>query len=119
MSGGCRNSSGCVCVCVCESQSFLPYEHNGYMTHMLLHHSRDEWPIQQPVVHRLVLEGDTADMPPTIHIPGSNTHSELLRGGEVTPAVTNVLLERNGACVCMYCACMRFVCILCVHVFSM
>ena len=71
------------------------------LTHMFLYHSCDEGSIQQPVVHRLVLEGNAADVSPTIHIPSPNTHSELLRGGEVTPAVTYALLERNGACVCM------------------
>jgi len=69
---------------------------------MLLDHSCDEWPVQQPVVHRLVLEGNAADVPSPIHIPCPNAHTEFLRRSEVTPPITDLLFEGDRGCMYMH-----------------
>ena len=62
-------------------------------THMLLCHSRKGGAIKQPICCRLILQSNAADMFTPIHIPRSNAHTQLLRCSEVTPVITDCLLE--------------------------
>jgi len=57
--------------------------------------SCDGGSIQQPVRQRLVLQGYTPDSGSTIHIPGANSHPNLLRLGKLLPSVTHHPLQRN------------------------
>ena len=46
--------------------------------------------VQQPVVHRLLLVGNTAEMPPSVHIPRADTHSNIGPRGVVQMSVNQL-----------------------------
>ena len=81
----------CVCVCVCVSESYNshPYPY----PHVFSHHSSNTWCVQEPVVHTLVPECDTANVFSTIHIPCSDTHAQFLWYCVFTPSLNQRLLE--------------------------
>ena len=63
---------------------------------MLFDCSCDEGSIQEPVMHGLVPEGNTANMFSSVHIPRANADPQLLWNCVVVPAVHQGLLERDG-----------------------
>ena len=66
---------------------------NIKFAHMFSHSPSNKGCVQKPVMHALVPECNTANMLPSIHIPRSNTHTQLLGNRVLTPAIQHGLFE--------------------------
>ena len=63
---------------------------------MLLHSASQHGTVQQPVVHGLVPQGNTANVTASVHIPRSHSNPQLDWLCKVAPPLEHALLQVAG-----------------------